>query len=35
YPARDRKLNLDADLVVQAQPFSKPPFERLYDHLLA
>ncbi|WP_440802210.1 NEL-type E3 ubiquitin ligase domain-containing protein [Pseudomonas syringae] len=35
YPARDRKLNPDADLVVQAQPFSKPPFERLYDHLLA
>ncbi|MDF5775391.1 NEL-type E3 ubiquitin ligase domain-containing protein [Pseudomonas syringae] len=35
YPAGDRTLDPDADLVVQAQPFSKPPFERLYEQLLA
>ncbi|RMV72201.1 hypothetical protein ALP05_05679 [Pseudomonas caricapapayae] len=35
YPAQESTLDVNADLVLQAQPFSKPPFELLYDHLLA
>lgn len=35
YPVQQHTLDVNADLVLQAQPFSKPPFELLYDHLLA
>ncbi|EGH95800.1 Leucine rich repeat domain protein [Pseudomonas amygdali pv. lachrymans] len=35
HPAQDATLDVNADLVLQAQPFSKPPFQLLYDHLLA
>ncbi|MDU8500453.1 DUF6543 domain-containing protein [Pseudomonas syringae] len=35
YPAQEHTLDVNADLVLQARPFSKPPFELLYDHLLA
>ncbi|WP_024676791.1 NEL-type E3 ubiquitin ligase domain-containing protein [Pseudomonas syringae] len=35
YPASEHTLDVSADLVLQTQPFSKPAFELLYDHLLS
>ncbi|MFA0936851.1 NEL-type E3 ubiquitin ligase domain-containing protein [Pseudomonas tremae] len=35
YPGQEPALDVNADLVLQPQPFSKPPFELLHDHLLA
>ncbi|SDX07512.1 C-terminal novel E3 ligase, LRR-interacting [Pseudomonas syringae] len=34
YPGQQPALDVNADLLLQAQPFSKPPFELLYEHLL-
>ncbi|AHG39886.1 hypothetical protein N018_06360 [Pseudomonas syringae CC1557] len=35
YPAKNRTLDVNADLVLKAQSFSEPPFELLYEHLLS
>ncbi|KPC32900.1 Leucine rich repeat domain-containing protein [Pseudomonas syringae pv. cilantro] len=35
YPAPAHTLDVNADLLLQTQPFSKPPCELLYEHLLA